>query len=130
VGRVAPRVSVAGKTEGPVKYIPLFILIQLVNIPLMVLGWVLCALPYDVVPWLWSNDDDHSLLSTMTYWQRYVYLAWRNPVANLRHVPGVSKVGRPLFYRTWTLRSKQWYVKAGWMSDGYPACSAGAGRGY
>ena len=96
----------------------------------MAAGWLICLLPYAAVPWLWSNDDDHLKINAMSRWGAYVYLAWRNPVANLRHVPGVSKVGRPLFYRTWLIRGKEFYIKAGWMSDGYPACSAGAGRGY
>lgn len=117
------------------KYIALFVLIQLVNIPLMLAGWILCAFPEP--PWFWQNDDDMQLIGTMSYWRRYVYTAWRNPVANLRHVPGVSKVGRPLYYRTWLVKlpfgsdkGKQFYFKAGWMSDGYPALSAGSGKGF
>jgi hypothetical protein len=62
----------------------------------------------------------------MSKWDAYVYLAWRNPVANLRHVPGVSKVGRPLWY--WS--NQKYYAKAGWMSDGYPCLSFGSGKGY
>jgi hypothetical protein len=108
------------------KYILLFSLIQLLNLPLMVLGWAICLLPYSMVPWLWSNDDDHTLLSAMTWWQRYVYTAWRNPVANLRHVPGVSAKGRPLWY--WS--NGKYYAKAGWLSDGYICLSAGSGKGY
>jgi hypothetical protein len=114
--------------EVVMRYALLFALIQLVNLPLMVAGWFLCLLP--TVPWLWWNDDDYALIRDMTYWRRYVYIAWRNPVANLRHVPGVSKVGRPLYYRTWLVKGRQLYFKAGWMSNGYPALSAGAGRGY
>ena len=106
------------------KYIALFVLIQLVNLPLMVAGWLLCLLR--PVPWLWNNTDDAELLSEMTYWQAYVYLAWRNPVANLRHVKGVSGKGRPLWY--WS--NGKHYAKAGWMSDGYPCLSAGSGKGY
>lgn len=109
-------------------YILLFILIQGINLPLMVLGWILCLMR--TPPWLWRNDDDAALLVPMTYGQRYVYTAWRNPVANLRHVRGVSGKGRPLWYRTWTIGGKQFYAKAGWMSDGYPCLSAGAGKGY
>ncbi len=103
----------------------LFVLIQLVNIPLMVLGWLMPA-PVARMLWLWGNTDDDVLLDTMSLGAQYVYLAWRNPVGNLRHVPGVSSKGRPLFYRTW----RSWYFKCGWMSDGYPCLSAGAGRGY
>lgn len=114
------------------KYIALFILIQLVNIPLALAGLFVClspALAHDT--WLWWNTDDAALIDAMPSWlDKYNYLALRNPVANLRHVWGVSKIGRPLFYRTWFSFTKQFYVKAGWMSDGYPALSAGAGKGF
>lgn len=118
------------------KYIPLFILIQLVNLPLMIVGFFI--VPYDVifnkpVPYIWENMDD----TPQPAWSKgrtIVWLAFRNPVANLRYIKGVSKTGRPLFYRTWfwTVGSwkKQFYIKLGWMSNGYPACSSGAGRGY
>jgi hypothetical protein len=107
----------------------LFALIQIVNVPLMVLGWLICLSPsLAKASWLWWNSDDGAVGGT--WWARYVWLAWRNPVANLRHVWGVSKVGRPLWYRTWVLNEKQFYFKAGWMSDGYPAFSAGAGKGF
>ena len=112
-------------------YALLFALIQAVNLPLMVLGWVIClspALAHDT--WLWWNSDDEKLIDAMPWWDAYVYLAWRNPVANLRTVPGVSGKGRPLFYRTYSRGTREWYVKLGWMSDGHPACSAGSGRGY
>jgi hypothetical protein len=102
-----------------------FVLIQLVNILLMVLGWFIPP-PVAMMLWLWWNDDDAALLEGMNMGQQYIYLSWRNPVANLRHVWGVSGKGRPIFYRTW----KRWYIKFGWMSDGYPCLSAGAGRGY
>lgn len=103
----------------------LFALIQIVNLPLMVLGWFIClSPPLARVSWLWWNSDDGAVGDT--WLKRYIWLAWRNPVANLRHVPGVSKVGRPLFYKTW----RGHYVKLGWMSNGYPAFSAGSGRGY
>jgi hypothetical protein len=108
-------------------YAALFALIQLVNLPLMALGWLIClspALAHDT--WLWWNSDDQKLIDAMSWWNAYVYLAWRNPVANLRRIPGVSGKGRPLWY--WS--NQKFYAKAGWMSDGYPACSAGAGRGY
>jgi hypothetical protein len=106
------------------KYILLFSLIQLLNMPLMVLGWFLCLLR--PIPWLWNNTDDTSKLSEMTYWEAYVYTALRNPVANLRHVPGVSAKGRPLWY--WS--NGKYYAKAGWLSDGYICLSAGSGKGY
>jgi hypothetical protein len=105
----------------------LFFLIQLVNIPLMVLGWLICLLPsLAKASWLWWNSDDGAVGNT--WWEQYVWLAWRNPVANLRHVPGVSAKGRPLFIRNWMVQGKEFYFKAGWMSDGYPALSAGSGK--
>jgi hypothetical protein len=108
----------------------LFALIQIVNLPLMILGIPVIA--FDVIfdepiPWIWNNQDDPPPAGR---WQTFVWLALRNPVANLRHLPFVSGEGRPLFYRTWTSFGKLFYIKIGWMSDGYPALSAGAGRGY
>jgi hypothetical protein len=111
-----------------VKYILLFALIQCGNLPLMVIGWFVCLSPALArLTWLWWNSDDPP---AGAWGAQYVWLAWRNPVANLRHVPGVSAKGRPLWYWTHTFGSRQFYAKAGWMSDGYPALSAGAGRGY
>lgn len=106
-------------------YVLLFILIQLVNLPLMVLGWFMPP-PVALMLWLWWNDDDDALLEGMSMGQQYIYLSWRNPVANLRHVPGVSAKGRPLWY--WS--NGKHYAKAGWMSDGYPCLSAGSGKGF
>lgn len=107
------------------KYIALFILIQLVNIPLMAAGWFICLSPaLAKTLWLWWNDDDPPAL--LDWRHAYVWLAWRNPVANLRYVKGVSGKGRPLWY--WS--NGKHYAKAGWMSDGYPCLSAGSGRGY
>jgi hypothetical protein len=108
-------------------YTLLFILIQMVNLPLMVLGWFMPP-PVAEMLWLWWNDDDQALLEGMSMGQQYVYLSWRNPVANLRHVWGVSGNGRPLWWRHWTINGKVYYAKAGWMSDGLPCLSAGAGE--
>jgi hypothetical protein len=120
-------------------YVALFAAIQLVNLPLTVVGWFILAFYIFVwrsLPrwtWVWQNDDDawfNQYPKPVTRWDAFDWLALRNPVANLRHVPGVSKVGRPLYYRTWLVKGKQFYLKCGWMSDGYPALSAGSGRGY
>jgi hypothetical protein len=108
----------------------LFALIQLVSLALTPLGWFICLLPYTSIPWLWRNSDDLYLIEKMSRWDEYVYLAWRNPVANLRHVPGVSGKGRPLYYRNWLVKGKQFYFKCGWMSDGLPCFSAGSGKGF
>jgi hypothetical protein len=104
----------------------LFALIQIVNIPLTVLGWFICLSPQLAkLSWLWWNNEDGAG-SNHTWWAEYVWLAWRNPVNNLRFVPGVSAKGRPLLY--WS--NGRWYAKMGWLSDGYPCMSAGAGKGY
>jgi hypothetical protein len=104
-----------------VKYIPLFVLIQLVNLPLMAAGWFVCLLPVGLVPPPWRNPD---VMLSWTYWQRYTYEAWRNPVSGLRNVPGVSGKGRPLWRKTWGARPGGWYVQAGWESS-YPVLSGG-----
>jgi hypothetical protein len=111
----------------------LFVLIQLISLVLTIIGIPVIAVCLDhrwTIPWIWRNDDDPPGSPLAAGHNAFVWLALRNPVANLRHVKEVSAVGRPLFYRTWTDFGKQWYVKLGWMSNGYPACSAGAGRGY
>jgi hypothetical protein len=111
-----------------------FALIQVVNLPLLVAGWFICLSPkFARTTWLWWNSDDPP---SGTWWQQYYWLALRNPVANLRHVPGISGPNRPLIYHWWT---RDWedfstgvYVKVGWESGPpfYPVMSGGAGRGY
>ena len=113
----------------------LFALIQLINVPLMGIGWFICLSPQLAkFTWLWWNSDDGAVGAT--WWQRYIWLAWRNPVANLRRVPGVSGPCRPLLYHWWTktpddIKSGH-YVKIGWDSGApyYPVFSGGAGRGF
>jgi hypothetical protein len=99
-------------------------LIKNPSLPTVVWGW---PRPF----WIWSNSEDgvwgpypHSR------WYAFYWTALRNPVNNLRFVPGISMVGRPLWYRTWTMFGKEFYAKAGWLTDGYPALSAGAGKGF
>ena len=107
----------------------MFLLLQAINLPLMVAGWFICLYPpLAKLLWLWWNQLDPPKGAWL---EQYVWLAWRNPVNNLRLVPGVSKPGRPLWYKTWFWKGKQYYYKFGWMPhEGYPACSAGSGRGY
>lgn len=133
------------------KWIALFSLIQLANIPLFLIGLPICGLlsigikplPYGPThwkagkwSWLWDNDEDGvlppwyvAIHSNWTYSRiAFVWSALRNPVNNLRYVPGVSKVGRPLWY--WTYKGR-WYAKAGWEAGtGWPSLSAGAGKGF
>lgn len=104
------------------RYWPLFVLIQLVNLPLAVVGWFLPP-PVAQMLWLWWNDDDAAMLDTMSMGAQYVYTAWRNPVSNLRHIPGVSKTGRPLWLKQRTHNGVQQHRMVGWLgSTGYPVC--------
>lgn len=81
--------------------------------------------------WIWDNEIDGITPKGQlpTRWNTFYWTALRNPVNNLRFIPSVSKVGRPLFYRTWKWMGKDYYFKAGWMSDGFPCLSAGGGKG-
>lgn len=137
------------------KYIALFVLIQIASLVLQIVGLPICLylalygawrtkvptmipLHFPKFAWLWDNEED----GIMPYFYMRENLPWsitrscftwtalRNPVANLKHVRGVSRVGRPLYYNTLLVKGKQLYLKAGWMSNGYPALSFGAGRGY
>ena len=129
------------------RYIPLFILIQLVSLVLAIIGipvcaalaYLQCAKPRDGKwhwprwAWIWDNDQE----GTMPDWYGVVHPHWslerrefhwtalRNPCNNLRYVPGVSKVGRPLWRATWTLWGRRYYAQAGWNGAGYPVLSAG-----
>lgn len=114
----------------------LFLAIQLVNVPLIVVGWFLCLSPRLArVSWLWWNDEDGSGPGN-TWWQKYKWLAWRNPVNNYRYVKRwlwtsipVSKIGRDLWRPTWGAPNfygkKGWYFQAGWNSSGFPVLSGG-----
>lgn len=121
------------------KYIALFILLQLINIPLIVLGWFTVALCVTATrsgwlrdwphwAWLWFNDQD-GYGPSPGWWGAYSWLAWRNPVNNFRFVPGVSAVGRPLWRKTWgkpnAFGKPDHYVMAGWNSSGFPVLSGG-----
>ena len=106
------------------KYLPLFILCQLICVPLTALGLVICLWPaFAHWTWLWWNSEG---VPEGTWWQTYVYTALRNPVDNFKFLPVVFGLDRPLLY--WS--NQKWYAKAGWESDGQICLSAGAGRGY
>jgi len=104
-----------------VKYIPLLVLIQLVNLVLLPIGWLVCLSPQLAkASWIFWNDDD-GVNGRTTWWGQYCWLGWRNPVSNLRHIPGVSGVGRPLWLKSFTIRGKPYHIMAGWLgSTGYP----------
>jgi hypothetical protein len=125
------------------KYIALFIALQIVQIPLTILGIPIvgalaAAGAFHLVNgqwhfhtdfWLWDNDQDGVCapgIDTPTRWQVFYWSALRNPAHNYGSIPGVSGTGRPLWY--WS--DQRWYAKAGWLSDGRPCMSAGSGRGY
>jgi len=96
-----------------------------VNIPLMVLGWFICLSPaLAKASWLWWNDEDGAGPS-VKWWDQYIWLGWRNSVANYKHVPGVSKVGRPAYRKTWGPKPGGFYFQAGWEPNGYPVLSGG-----
>lgn len=113
-----------------------FALIELVNVPLIILGLFICLWPALAKGTrLWWNDDDGDL--GLTGWPRYKWLALRNPVANFRKIPGISGQGRPLLYKRWTstpeIIKSGHYIKVGWES-GFPYYPVfqpfGSGRGY
>lgn len=112
---------------------PIFWLIQFVNAQLLPVGAVVCLWPTLAhLSWVFWNDDDGAVGST--WWQRYVWLAWRNPVDNWKHVKW-TQAPYNLSYKTWfwklpVLGLKQFYYKVGWMSNTYAAMSLGTGRGY
>jgi hypothetical protein len=136
------------------KYVFLFIAIQIVALILAIIGLPICALlslmrlwkpTYSEITkkivftwspewaWLWSNDEDGILppwyaAANPTWGVRrlaFSWTVWRNSVGNLRFVRGVSGKNRPLW--TWypTIQGTHWYIYAGWHSDGWPTLTAG-----
>lgn len=127
------------------KYLPLFLLIQLVSLVLTVVGIpVVAALAaagayqldrqretahFPLWAWIWDNEEDGVIPEWyhVEHMERnfklnvFIWAALRNPCNNLRFVPGVSKQGRPLFIRFY----KGFYAEAGWNPHGYPVLSAG-----
>lgn len=121
-------VALAIITATTVK-LPIFWVIQFLNAQLLFLGWFICLCqPLAKFLWLWWNDEDGA--KGKTWWQRYTWLAWRNPVDNFKYVKWTQRPNGPLIYRTWEWRGRQFYYKVGWMSNTHCAMSAGSGRGY
>lgn len=108
------------------RYLPLFILIQWVNLCLLPIGWIVCLVPsFAKATWLFWNSID---APTGPWFSQYIWLAWRNPVSNLRLVPGVSKSGRPLWLYMIHIKGKPYHAMAGWLgTTGYPVLSIGTG---
>jgi hypothetical protein len=76
---------------------------------------------------LWGNLEDGIVGPGMALnrWNAFYWSAYRNPCNNLRYLPGVSKVGRPLWRKTWGAKPGGWYVQAGWNHSGFPVLSPG-----
>jgi hypothetical protein len=98
--------------------------------------------------WIWDNREDglspvwylaaHPAYTVKIFgrtfsikrtlrWNFFIWTAFRNYANNWRFVPGVSKVGRPIFSRAFTLRGKLRHFDAGWLPDGYPTLNIGLG---
>lgn len=131
------------------RYVLLFIAIQLISLVLTVIGIPVCAfLAYELDyaydensdryhfprwAWIWDNQEDGVAaawyLKAHPEWTFphtvFMWSALRNPCNNLRYVPGVSKIGRPLWRKTWGAKPGGWYVQAGWNASGHPVLSAG-----
>lgn len=158
------------------RYVLLFAVIQLVSLVLLIIGIPVCAglaytksWSFDIRAqkvggwspswaWLWSNEED----GVFAHWYEVAHPKWspqrlafmwtalRNPCNNLRYVPGVSKVGRPLWRKEWSMKAptittwllplprfklpipyglalvlKRYYAQAGWNHSGFPVLSAG-----
>jgi len=127
----------------------LFILIQLASLVLTIVGIPVVAVLVELDflyfgmdgervhfppwAWIWDNQED----GVLPTWFRQKYPTWsphrtafvwsalRNPCNNLRFVRGVSKVGRPLWRKTWGAKPGGFYFAAGWNGSGYPVLSGG-----
>lgn len=107
---------------------PIFWWIQFVNAQLLPIGLIVCLSPkLAKASWIFWNDDDGAVGDT--WWQKYWWLAWRNPVDNFKHVKW-TQAPYNIKYKTWVWRSKQYYYKVGWMSNTYAAMSIGSGKGW
>lgn len=125
-----------------------FVLIQFASLVLSIMGIPICAvLAWGGVAkqgegglyhwprafWIWDDAED----GTCPTWYRvanpgrsnelneWIWTALRNPCNNLRYVRGVSRVGWPLWRRTWGAQPGGWYFQAGWNASGYPVLSGG-----
>jgi hypothetical protein len=116
------------------RYVLLFIAIQLASLVLTVAGFFVCGalaasgiVPWPAWAWVWNNRIDglYGPGNPHTKWQAFYWTALRNPCNNLRFVAGVSKVGRPLWRRTWGAKPGGWYFQAGWNNSGQPVLSGG-----
>ena len=125
------------------RYVALFGLIQAVSLVLTLIGlpvvgilaftrsWTIVAgkpqWKGGVFTWIWGNLEDGIVGPGMTLnrWNAFYWAGIRNPCNNLRYARGVSKVGRPLWRKTWGAKPGGWYVAAGWNNSGFPVLSGG-----
>ncbi len=129
------------------KYVALFIAIQLAALLLTIVGIPVCAalayIGYSFPTegkwhwpkwaWIWDNEEDgvwpNWYAKANPTWStarvEFMWTGLRNSANNLRYVPGVSKVGRPLWRKTWGAKPGGWYAQAGWNNSGFPVLSAG-----
>jgi hypothetical protein len=85
--------------------------------------------------WVWSNDEDGVLArwyvnaypNRPLWWLAFVWSALRNSCHNYCLIPGIFGEGRPIWVRNWIWRGTKYYIKAGWVSAGWPVLSAGKG---
>ncbi len=131
------------------RYSLLFAGIQLASWTLRIPGYpiigILSALHYwEIGPdhlfhwptwaWIYDNEEDGVLpewyAKANPTWgpglRAFVWCAQRNSTNNLRYVPGVSKIGRPLYRRDFTLAGRKMYFQAGWNPSGFPVISGGS----
>lgn len=127
-----------------IRLLCLFVGIQLASLVLSLVGYPLLAILASAKLWttttgsvskwkfldqIYGNARDGlSGTKSLTPWNAFVWSALRNSTNNFDAL--CTRPGHPLYYRTATKFGKQFYFKAGWLSDGYPCLSAGAGRGY
>jgi hypothetical protein len=126
-----------------------FVWFLVVDIVVMVIGWVLLA-PFSLfklwtvkynfefpgrplpqwrggkLMFVWGNLED-GVVGSVRYQERipnkilssYLWSAWRNSANNLRFV--FRWVGGPFYRKEW----RQWYFQCGWYDNGFPVISAG-----
>ncbi len=124
------------------RYVLLFALIQTVSLVLTLIGlpvvgilsltrsWTVVAGKLQWkggrLTWIWGNLEDGIVgPGPLNRWRAFYWSGVRNPCNDLRYIRGVSKVGRPLWRKTWGAKPGGFYVAAGWNSSGYPVLSGG-----
>jgi hypothetical protein len=128
------------------KLIAIFVCTQIASLLLLVPGIPVClalslgldftkAQPLHWPRWAWIWDNEIDGVCPKWYLDAnpkrprwlcaFMWAGLRNYANNLRFVPGVSQVGRPLWRKTWGPKPGGFYVQAGWEPPGYPVLSGG-----